>query len=787
MQATTDPIAFLAKILPEQGPYILAVKRPGKPMFNAFAATIAELWEKQAEWNARGAAVYHACASFRQALHDPRGTKAKDRVLGRTHHNVVAVRSLWLDVDAGPSEPSKPLKPYANAAEAARAVLAFAGTAGLPVPMLVGSGNGIHAYWPLEHSLTPNEWWTLATGLKALCAAHGLQADPTRTADMSSVLRTPGTHNRKYGEQLVKCFQLVPAYPSSVLAHLEQHARRAAQAPAKLALPAHLQGRITRDLLEHADVGGFGVPADKVADHCAQLAAMRATRGIMPEPLWYSCLGVLAFCSDGADKAHAWSSGYAGYTADETSEKYGRARGLTGATTCEHFHGLEPAACEACPLWGKIKSPISAPRGVVEVPPAKVNGAHALPEGLADPAQTNPPLFIRFPDTDKGGHPRVTCANTRVAIEGLGIACRRDVFHERIEVGGHAIQQWAGELSDNAVQMVRYAIHKAFGFDPGIINAHDAAVQIALLHDYDPVLAYLEGLHWDGRPRLATWLADYLGAERSVLNAEIGRLCLVAAVRRVRVPGAKFDQITVLEGPEGTRKSAAIEIMAGADNFSDQTILALDDRAQQEAVKGVWLYEIADLAGISKTEVEKVKAFASRKVDRARPAYGRTRVDRPRRCVFFATTNSDTYLKSQTGNRRFWPVRTGRIDADALSRDRDQLWAEAFQIEKTASDLFMRETLWGDVGALQDSRREHDPWDDLLDAVIGKKHMNAYGDEYRITSRDLMELTLKLPAERQNEVAAKRLAFIMRRLGWDGPKSLKTDSGVIRGYTREAR
>ena len=96
--------------------------------------------------------------------------------------------------------------------------------------------------------------------------------------------------------------------------------------------------------------------------------------------------------------------------------------------------------------------------------------------------------------------------------------------------------------------------------------------------------------------------------------------------------------------------------MPALENFSDQSIFGVRDREQQELLAGVWLYEIAELANIRKTEVEHIKAFASRTHDRARPAYGHFRVDQPRRCVLFATTNNDQYLKE--ADRRFWPVKT---------------------------------------------------------------------------------------------------------------------------------
>jgi predicted P-loop ATPase len=249
---------------------------------------------------------------------------------------------------------------------------------------------------------------------------------------------------------------------------------------------------------------------------------------------------------------------------------------------------------------------------------------------------------------NKEGKPLRSCPNTAIAIKRLGVECRYDEFHDRLLVRGDIVERYDGELTDHVCALLRVVIGDKFGFDPGRDHVFDAAVQLCLLNKFDPVCDYLDGLEWDGVSRIDTWLSDYLSADRTVLNNAISRLALVAAVRRARVPGCKFDQIIVLEGVEGTMKSTAVLVLAGEENFSDQTILGLNDQQQQERLRGRWLYEIADLSGMERSEVEHIKAFASRTRDRARPAYGRCLVEQPRRCVLFATTNADAYLRSQT-------------------------------------------------------------------------------------------------------------------------------------------
>jgi predicted P-loop ATPase len=287
------------------------------------------------------------------------------------------------------------------------------------------------------------------------------------------------------------------------------------------------------------------------------------------------------------------------------------------------------------------------------------------------------------------------------------------------------------------------------------------------------VLDYLAGLTWDKTPRLETWLHVYLGADHTPLNAEMGKLVLVAAVRRARRPGCKFDQILVLEGEQGGGKSSALEILAGKENFSDQSILGHSEKEQQEAAAGVWIHEIAELAGLRRTEREKVKAFCSRTSDRARPAWGRYRVDRPRRGIHTATTNEDTYLKDDTGDRRFWPVRCGTIDLEGLRRDRDQLWAEAAALEAQGIPVVLGSQLWGTATEEQAARFDVDPWTPAVAAYASKNE--------GFTAADVLHALL-VPLENIDRAKQMRVGYILQRLNFTVKRPREQGLRVRRYY-----
>jgi hypothetical protein len=565
-------VRFLKLILPEQGYYIAAIKRSGAKGFkpSVFAPTIEELWTNVENAGQDGYETYHACAAYKEARNDPLGTPDGQKRFGRTKHNALGVKSFWLDIDAGPR------KPYSSQKEAVDALAAFCRALNLPPPIVASSGSGLHVYWPLARILDPDTWKRYAEGLKRLCTTYGLHADPARTADISSVLRTPGTYNRKHGiARKVECdpaFLEIRPYEIERFSVLLEHEVTEPTSSRKKPVTEKLLSIVP----EHPPVFG-----QEIVKHCGQLQELRDRRGNIDEPPWYAALGVLAYCEDGNDLGHEWSKGHPRYTYEETQTRLDRASRLSGATTCQRFHRLNPATCEACVHWQKINSPIVLGRRQVspQVPD---------PQSLAL-ATTDGRIPPKWELTTGGVIKPRSYINAGVALSQLGIRFRHDIFHNRKIVEGDVSENLGPELSDSICRALRDRIIARFSFDPGIENVQQAAESGCEATRFDPVCDYLNSLQWDGQQRLDRWLATYLGAEDTLLSRSIGRKMLIAMVRRARRPGCKFDYVVVLEGKQGTGKSSALRVLAGDENFSDQPLLHLETRAQQEATEGVWI------------------------------------------------------------------------------------------------------------------------------------------------------------------------------------------------------
>jgi hypothetical protein len=206
-------------------------------------------------------------------------------------------------------------------------------------------------------------------------------------------------------------------------------------------------------------------------------------------------------------------------------------------------------------------------------------------------------------------------------------------------------------------------------------TALHALVRVAETHPVDPVVVYLDSLVWDGVARIDAWLMRYCGVDDAPFARIVGSKWLISAVARAYDPGCRVDTTLVLEGRQGSYKSSAIQILASDRWYGSLSTLDDEVRAKM-ALQGVWIEELEEL-GALRASAEFVKKFLTERWDRYVPKYGRLVVDRPRRCVFVGTTNDSEYLTDPTGNRRIWPVHCGTIDIEALTVDRDQLWAEA--------------------------------------------------------------------------------------------------------------
>jgi hypothetical protein len=380
-------------------------------------------------------------------------------------------------------------------------------------------------------------------------------------------------------------------------------------------------------------------------------------------------------------------------------------------------------------------------------------------------------------ERDGNGAIMSTQGNIRLAVDKLGVKLRYDEFRGTPVIEG--LDDFGPWLDDPAMTRLWLLIDEQFGFRPRR-DFFDAVVSDACQRGrFHPVRDYLDALSWDGKPRLDGWLVTYFGAEDQPYVRAVGAIVLMAAVRRVRKPGSKFDEMMVWEGPQGQQKSSALATMAvHSDWFSDSIPLNAKDKELIEGHGGKWICEIADLQGKRKAEVERVKAALSRQVDRARLAYARLPVEVPRQCIFVGTTNGKKYLTDQTGNRRFWPIRVMRVDIEGLRRDRDQLWAEAAVREAKGESIRLAPEHWPAVVAEQAKRLHDNPFLDALAAAIQDRDGILFVD-------DAYALLGIQPTQRTQEQAEK-LGEAMRELGFEYAKRRRGGAHAERAWVKGA-
>ena len=255
---------------------------------------------------------------------------------------------------------------------------------------------------------------------------------------------------------------------------------------------------------------------------------------------------------------------------------------------------------------------------------------------------------------------------------------------------------------------------------------HDVAFsRVAMERRFNPLRDYLDGLpDWDGVERIPELLIRYMKADDTEYVRTVTKKTFTAAVARIYQPGIKFDCMLVLDGEQGIGKSTLFKELAGEEYFSDSLQLSdMDSKAAAEKIQGFWICEIAELAGMKKADIEKVKSFLSSSDDKFRPSYGKTVESHPRQGIMVASVNGDRgYLRDITGNRRFWVVKLHQTEQvktfEFSEEDRDQIWAEAKYYFQAGEKLYLEGALVEDAAEVQRDAMEEDERQGMVEVYL---------------------------------------------------------------------
>lgn len=301
-----------------------------------------------------------------------------DNTKQATVSNIAYHRSYFVDIDCGPT------KFYKSKQEGVTALYAFCEHTGLPVPMLVDSGNGIHAYWMLGEDVPYNLWKPVGIRLKELTHEFGFQVDSSVTGDGARILRVPDTVNTKDPSKSKRVYIKIAAEPISfaefsqivppAITHntlnlgqtddLTKSLMGGEHSPSKFEIILRKSRKFisNQEKVKVVSTDGEGnesiVFKNKIFERCAGCAQVLYAdehRNTLEEPLWWAILSIAKACTDGAEAIHTISEGHPNYTVSETEEKSSR---FKGPRTCLEFQKDNPDICRGCIHKGKITSPI---------------------------------------------------------------------------------------------------------------------------------------------------------------------------------------------------------------------------------------------------------------------------------------------------------------------------------------------------------------------------------------------------------------------------------------------
>ena len=363
----------------------------------------------------------------------------------------------------------------------------------------------------------------------------------------------------------------------------------------------------------------------------------------------------------------------------------------------------------------------------------------------------------------RSGAPKKTIANVALLLGELGDQIRYEEFAGKIVVSGMAGAlglpdgPWTDE---HTIALVIACEKEDLEIRP---DAARAAVRLhAKQRSYNVLTNFAIdcAAAWDGVARVDQALATYWGAPDTDATRIASRVFFLSLAARALEPGCKVDTCVTFVGGQGRFKSTSFRKLVSAAWFSDSP-LPIGDKDAMQNLRGKWLWEFSENESLSRKERNAVKAYLSSQADDYRASYGHNAERVPRQTCFVASTNEPEFLTDPTGNRRFPIVVVGRIDLDAIERDRLQLIGEA--VTRVGQD----ERWWPDAAddrvldAVRAEHEEPDPWEAPIATWLAARRDPC--DPFTIG--DVLFGALQVVKANHDKRAQARVAAVLRRAG----------------------
>lgn len=306
-----------------------------------------------------------------------------------------------------------------------------------------------------------------------------------------------------------------------------------------------------------------------------------------------------------------------------------------------------------------------------------------------------------------------------------------------------------------------------------------SAFSIACSHKkINPLKDIIENKEWDGKPRIDKFLVDILKCEDDDYHREVARMIFYGGINRLYQPGCKFDYMPIFIGPQGAGKSSIVKWLSLNDTYYTD-ISSIEGKDALENLQGVWICELSELLAMVKTkDVEAMKSFITRTIDRFRESYGRRSKEYPRTCIFIGTTNDYQFLSDKTGNRRYLPVKLNLKMGEIYKKEnyiKDYIlecWREALYLYNNGRTyLTIPIKYYKDVAKAQDSAVEDDPKTGMILDYLDKKEI---GD--RVCAIEIFTHCLNGLKKNFNRLESKEISRILSSL----PDWQRSDGGTHR-------